>query len=485
MRLIFAYIYVNFPETPHDFYAYIGGAKLLLNNQPLYRIPLENKIPFSYGPLTAIVFASWIKVFGENYILLKFPSIIFDCLTMIILFSLIKELVNEATAKFGSFLYTFSYLPLLSSGALGNNDNMYICFMLLSIYLLIKNRFTLAMVSYGITLGFAIHMVPVFPAIIYYLYKKVGFINLLKYISFMCITFFLILFPFYFNSGPQVLHPYIGMATTIFNLCLLSPLNFLRLLAGFYVNVIHYITTHTVISKDLNPIPPHSNHPINLFFNQIATPFLIIGVIFIFWYMIKFRLEDKKIELLRNSFLWIFGILLFSKISTDLHYTWLICPLLVLMLFREQGIFNEFRLKNQEIFGAILTFIGLLILTLICCRGERVETWRWTLFFIPIIIPIGTYLMFYRSKIRRSWAILMCGSACFEITPDNPLLILKPFLVKFIPETPISFGTYLSYATYYPFSLMMLLITVIGIILLAKDMHCLMKDSGDTKGELR
>ncbi|MEW6606350.1 MAG: hypothetical protein AB1414_02690 [bacterium] len=33
-----------------------------------------------------------------------------------------------------------------------------------------------------------------------------------------------------------------------------------------------------------------------------------------------------------------------------------------------------------------------------------------------------------------------------------------PFLSKFIPETPISFGTYLSYATLYPSCLLTLLI---------------------------
>jgi hypothetical protein len=59
--------------------------------------------------------------------------------------------------------------------------------------------------------------------------------------------------------------------------------------------------------------------------------------------------------------------------------------------------------------------------------------------------------------------------------PANPLLILKPLLAKFIPETPIAYGTYLSYATSYPFSLLTNLIVLIGIILLAKDMHNLMK----------
>lgn len=191
--------------------------------------------------------------------------------------------------------------------------------------------------------------------------------------------------------------------------------------------------------------------------------------------MVKFRLEDKRIELLRNSFLWIFGVLIFSKCVTDLHYSWLIPLLVVLILVKEQTIFNEFRLKKQEIFGAILTFIGLLIFTLICCKGDRIEIWRGALFLIPILIFFGTYFMFYRSKARKSWAILMCGSACFEILPFNPLLILKPFLVKFIPEIPLSYGTYLSYATLYPFSLLTLLIVLIGIILLAKDMHCLMK----------
>ncbi|MEW6095269.1 MAG: glycosyltransferase family 39 protein [bacterium] len=474
-----AIIYVNYPDIPHDMGYYIWAGKMLLSGKPLYGILQSNGIYHPYGPLDATIFAGWMMLFGDNYISLKFVSIIFNSLIIITLFYLIKELINENAAKWGSFLYAFSYLPLFSSGALGNDDHLYVCFMLLSIYLLIKDKPVFAMVSFGISLGFGIQMVPVFPAIAYYLYRNYGLKKLLPYLSIMGITLSFILILFYFNSGLKVLYPYTVLQSSapVNKVTALSTLNFFRLLSGFCVNAIHYLTTHTVIPKELNPIPPHTNHPINLFFNQIATPFFIIGGIFLLWYMFRFRLEDKKIELLRNSFLWIFGAFVFSKAVSDLHYTWLICPLLVLILFREQGIFNEFRLKNQEIFGTILTFIGLLILTFICCRGERVETWRWTLFFIPIIIPMGTYFMFYRTKIRKSWAVLMCGFACFEIMPANPLLILKPFLVKFIPETPISFGTYLSYATLYPFSLLTLLIVLIGIILLAKDMHCLMREN--------
>jgi len=477
-QTILAIIYVNYPDTPHDMSYYVWAGKVLLTGKPLYGTLQENGILHPYGPLDATIFAGWIMLFGDNYILLKFVSIIFDSIIIITLFYIIKELINENAAKWGSFLYTFSYLPLLSSGAFGNDDNVYLFFMIFSIFLLIKDKPIWAMVSFGISLGFGIQMVPVFPAIAYYLYRNYGLKKLLPYLSIIGITLSLILIIFYFNSGLKVIHPYTVLQSSApYNkINVLSPLNFFRILLGFCINAIHYITTHTVIPKGLNPIPPHTNHPINLFFNQIATPFFIIGVIFLLWYMFKFRLEDKKIELLRNSFLWILGALVFSKAVSDLLYVWLISLLLVLILFREQGVFNEFKLKTQELLGAILTFIGLLIYTLICCRGSRIETWRWALFLIPIIIPIGTYLMFYRSKIRKSWAILMCGSACFEIMPANPLFILRPFLVKFIPETPISFGTYLSYATLYPFSLLTLLIVVIGIILLAKDMHSLMRD---------
>ncbi|MDI6786633.1 MAG: hypothetical protein QMD92_07985 [bacterium] len=89
IKIIFAYIFIMYPDIPHDFYAYIGGGNILLEGKPLYQTPIiGNEKIFLYGPLLATLFAGWMKIFGTNYFLLKFPSIIFSSLTIIVFFYL-------------------------------------------------------------------------------------------------------------------------------------------------------------------------------------------------------------------------------------------------------------------------------------------------------------------------------------------------------------------------------------------------------------
>ncbi|MEW6095383.1 MAG: glycosyltransferase family 39 protein [bacterium] len=457
-RVVLAFIYVRYPDIPVDMCYYVWAAKMLLTGEPLYKTLQENGILHPYGPLCGTVFAVWITLFKEKWVFLNFPSIIFDCLIIVIIFYIIKELVNEKVARFGSIFYAFSYLPLITSGAFGNDDQMYLFFMLLSIYLLIKHRFSLGMVSFGITLGFGVQMVPVLPAIAYYLYRKFGIKGLLKYFTLIPFTLFLILIPFYFNSGLDVLYPYSGKPFSSGPLFvnMLSPLNFIRVTIAFCINAIHYLSTHTVIPKEMNPIPayPHSHHPLNLFFNQVAAPVvLLFGVIGIIWYMFRFKIENREIELVRNSFLWIFGALIFSRCVTDLYFNWLLPSFLILILFKEQIKFVDFKLKKQEILGIILTFIGLLNTLHISAQEPNLSSIdRVRAFLTPILVPLGTYLMLYRTKISKSWALLMFGFTVPGLKPA--IMLFKPFLVRFIPEIPISYGTYLSYFVQYSLNIL-------------------------------
>lgn len=236
MRIFLGWLHVEYPNIPHDFYVYIRGAKTLLLGNPLYGIVFEETgLPYMYGPLTAVIFAVWIWIFGENYILLKFPSIIFDCLTIILIFYTIKELTNnERIAKLGSIFYSFSYMSVLNSGVLGQNDLFFIFFIVFSLYLLIKDRYILAGISLGIGIGFLIIPLLIFPASVYYIYKRFNLISAFKYIALVGIIFFIILTIFYINSGTKAFYPYSGYYHT-YPVAMLSTLNFIKTLIGIII----------------------------------------------------------------------------------------------------------------------------------------------------------------------------------------------------------------------------------------------------------
>lgn len=454
----------------------------MLSGKPLYGTLLEvTGNPSAYGPLTITIFASWIKLFGENYFLLKFPSIIFDCLIIILIFYTIKELTNnENIAKFASLFYSFSYMPILNSGVLGQNDTFFLTFIIMSLYLLIKDRYVLGAVNIGIGICFLLIPVVVIPAALYYVFKKFRLVGVVKFLSSIIITIILILGIFYINSGINTLYPFSKSFYQSYPIVsMLSPLNFIRTLIAFIINGVYFLTTHTVIPKDINPMSA-STHPFNLIFNQIANFILIIGYLSLFLYMIIFKIKDNKLELIRNSFILIFGIILFLKYIPNLYYFWITPLLLILILFSEQERFTQFSLKKSEILGIILTFIGLLIYSaLYRWRSDIPEFQRIIIALTPFLISYGTYLMLIRSKIKISWAIIMFSCSAFEIMLINPFLVFRPFLIKFIPETKMASGagTYLSYATHYPFFLLILGILIIGLILFIKDIHSLFKTS--------
>lgn len=479
-RLIFAYIFIRYPDTPHDFYAYIDGANLLLEGKALYQVPTSNGKIFIYPPLFATLMAGWIAIFGTNYFLLKFPSIIFSSLTIIVLFYLLKRVSNTQTAKYFTVIFSFSYMTLFSSGFWGNDDDIFLFFMITTIYLLLTKRYKLSAVNLAISILFKQIPIILFPAIIIYLYRTLGIRQIVKYIFVFTISFLILLFPFYLNSGTSVLYPYTGATnfrTHYSTVCFLSPLNLVKTGIGIYQNAIHYLSTHTMIPYDQNPLKNTVMCPLNMFFNKIATPYSILGLILIFIYILKFKIKDAKLEFTRNLFLFIFGSLLFSKAFVPIYFQWFFPIFLILLSFKEKEKFKNYILSKKELIGILLVFISLLIQSVTLIHYSSQTQGRVLLSLCCFLGGIGTYLMFFRLNFRKIWAIIVFLGILYDIIGINPLLIFKPILIKFIPDTPIGpFETYLSYATRFALDFVTMLMMIIAMICFLIKIHKYLKD---------
>ncbi len=480
IRIILAYIFIQYPGIPHDFYAYIDGANLLLDGKPLYLTNISNGNIFLYGPLLAALMAGWIAIFGTDYFLLKFPSIIFSCLTIIPFFYIVKRISNIQTAKYLSIIFSFSYINLYSSGFLGNDDDVFLFFMITSIYLLFTKRYKLSAVNLAISILFKQIPIILFPAIIIYLYRTLGIRQIAKYIFIFTISFLILLFPFYLNSGVAVLYPYTGavnLQTHLPTVWALSPLNLIRTGIGIYQNAIYYFSTHTMIPYDQNPLKHVVMCPLNIFFNKIATPYGILGFILMVIYIFKFRMKDEKLEFTRNSFLFIFGSLLFSKVFCTIYVLWFFPIFLLLFSFKEKEKFENYILSKKELMGILLVFITLLIQSVTLIHYSSQPQGRVLLSLCCFLGGIGTYLMFFRLIFRKIWATIVFLCLLYEIVFINPLLIFKPILIKFIPDTPIGpFETYLSYSMRFALDFVIMFMIIIAMICFFIKIHKYLKD---------
>ncbi|MEW6606349.1 MAG: glycosyltransferase family 39 protein [bacterium] len=481
IKIILAYIFIKYPDTPHDFYAYIDSANLLLEGKALYLVPISNGKIFIYPPFFPTLMAGWIAIFGTNYFLLKFPSIIFSSLTIIVFFYLLKRISDIQRAKYLTIIFSFSYITLFGPGFWGNDDDVFIFFMITSIYLLLTKRYKLSAITLAISILFKQVPIILFPGIIIYLYRILGIRQIVKYIFVWTITFLILLFPFYLNSGLSVLYPYTGATnfrSHIPSVGFFSPLNLIKTGIGIYQNAIHYFSTHTMIPYDQNPLKSAVMCPLNILFNKIATFYGILGLIFMFIYILKFRIKDEKLEITRNLFLFTFGSLLFSKAFVPIYFQWFFPFFLILLSLKEKENFKNCILTKKELTGILLVFVSLLIQSVILIHCSSQTQGKVFLSLCCFLGGIGTYLMFFRVSFRKIWAIIVFLHILSDIGGAiNPLLIFKPILVKFIPDIPIGpYETYLSYATLFTLSFVIILMTIIAMICFFIKIHKYLKD---------
>lgn len=419
LRLMISPFYVDPPDIPHDFPIYIATANTILDGKTLYTDVVTGiGTPTPYGPFFALLIALWIKLFGNNYVLLKIPMILADSLSVIVVYYIVKNIKSTKEAELAGILYSVSYFSILSSAALGNDDHLFLLFMLISLYFLVKQNFKLFSFFIAISMGFKfIPLIIFLPPAIYYMYKTSGMKNCVSCISLIVVILALINLPFYLKAGNNIfIQIEYGKNHPIFGLSLISTISML----------VNYFTIE--LSKNLEPSPV---------MNEIATLLSAIGYTFIIFYIYKFQMLDKKIELIRNVFLFIITTFFFSRAMYDSLFIWIV-PFAV-MIF---ALYTNNNYINRKFFiGTFIIIAGILIHSIIYRWAVDYSTMQRTMLFLSIVgITYGTYLSLPSFKMPWSYTLF---SIALARNTHAKLLLLFGFLIPALQVPKMAWGYYI------------------------------------------
>lgn len=175
-KLVEVYGRTFFTYPPLAYFT-LGFFKLLLS--PFFSDNLYTRL---LGGITA--FSS--LGFNKDLLLLKLPYLLFDLLIAVLLFKIFEKDKRKAWLAF--FLWLFNPLSFYTSFMVGQFDIIPTFFVVLSLYLVFKNKNSLAVLSLG--LGVSLKMFPLFflPILVLVLGKsfwqklKLGLIGILPYL---------------------------------------------------------------------------------------------------------------------------------------------------------------------------------------------------------------------------------------------------------------------------------------------------------------
>ena len=118
---------------------------------------------------------------GSAIVKIKMLSVVFDILMGLIGYKIIKKLTNSKHAYLGWIVILFLPTIILNSSVWAQCDSIYTTFVLLSLYLLIKEKYSLSFLSLGIAFSFKLQFIFILPLyiIIYFVNKKFSIFNFL------------------------------------------------------------------------------------------------------------------------------------------------------------------------------------------------------------------------------------------------------------------------------------------------------------------
>ncbi len=452
IQSLIAPIYVFPPNIPHDFGGYINNAKVV---QGLDESHLGGGMKLDYGYLFALLFAAWGKIFGFDYLLMKFPSIIFTSLNVIIIFYIIKDIINAEAAKYGSIFFAFSYLTLSVSSVDGKDDSIFVFFLLASIYMLLKDRLNYSALAIGISISFKIVPAVIIPPILWYIYQKTQFKNSLKYLILAFLTYILILIQWYLIAGYEAISPILLVQQV--------PTQGMTAL-----NLLSLATNQFIYHQ-----PPDTIIPTIIRFSPVLPA---VGYIFILAYIFRFRMQDKKIELIRNILLFFLIWYLTAKFLTNFYIFWSLPFAIILFLYKDKLNYSMFKPNTTEIAGIILILISILLYS---------WKYRWVYDYTPferflLIVSVfltffGTYLIFAKSRFRMLWGLIVFASALFN-TGQARLLLLFPSVISSITSRS-AYYNYLTdekmlfWASWYVYLFITGTLMIISLLFFFKAIH--------------
>ncbi len=419
MRLAIAPIFIDPPDIPHDTPRYLDSAKTVLQGKNLYvDYSPDIGMPSVYGPLYSVLMATWIGLFGDDYTLFKIPAIIFDTLSIVMVFYIVKNIINLDAAKYASILYAVSYVALASSAVAGDDDHVYLFFSLVAIWYLVKSSPNLKLSAIFMGIAISIKLLPLIIYLLpitYYIYQKKDTKAVFKYMSLSIITLAVIYLPFYLKVGLNVLYPY---KTYVLNDALIIPQGNSILLG---LNMLFNYFTLDDWTQTLSV-----GHP---FVMKLALPFMLFGIFFAIFYMLKFRIQNKEYELFRNVFLIFFVISLFAKTGDNSIFIGIMPSVVFLFALEYSG---KFRMSRTEITGIILVLASIVIYSDIYRWRIDYSSGQKLLLALAILFSFaGTYLTLIKSEFKFSWSLIILSIAAYTTTHADLLMLLGPVIPMF------------------------------------------------------
>lgn len=432
IRMILAPLYISLPGeaysvVPHDFVHYVDDAKAILEGKILYIAPTHTDgRPAPYGPLFMLVMAGIIKFFGENYLILKIPAILADVGIIVVLFYLTKNLFGSTIARYATIFYAFSLIPLLISGVDATSDLPLVFFLITSIFCLTKKNpnIILSAIFLGLSAGFKAPLFLIFlPMTIYYFIRTKQSRNIFLFASIALLTVVLMNLPFFIKAGTNIFIQIIyGLQDPIGGTSIQSVTN-------IFVNYFIYgVDERTRLP---NPV-----------ISQFSFPLLFTASLLAFMYIVKFSLEDKSVELIRNVVLIMIVLTVFVRMSHWHIFYWSVPFIFVLIFYAKQRI-KEFQISNVEIIGILL-----LVISSIAYAG----LYRWTkipeytlleqttLFASIFLSTFGTFLMMVKNNFKKLWSFSTFGWHLW-LTDHAKLFMVIGLVVPILKSPAIAFGT--------------------------------------------
>jgi len=400
VRIFITPFNIMVPHIPHDFYAYIGPGKCMVEG----KFPLMNCLswkegnaqPSVYGPLLSTIFAAVYMAFGQyDFFAYKVIVIAFDAFNAALVYLIAKKLSSPKAALYAALMYSLSFMPLINSAVLGNDEIIVLFFILLSSYFVIEKKMFLSAASYSLLLLLKPFPIVAAPALFFYIYKKYGLKDGLKYIAYGVVCL-LALLTIYISMG--------GFEGTLYYINAGSvgdEIGYTTNLSMF--NIFKYIT--------------------NINLSPIILPIMILSLLATLVLIFKFQIKNPEIELIRNIAALMVVTLLFGNFLSGI-YTIYFFPFLLILAVSSIKQVKKFNWKN--LLGFLAVFTSLIIYSAIYREGlvNYTSSDRFLLLSALVAAVVGEfYLLSIGKGFRMVWTMIVLATIMYFEVYAAPLVI--------------------------------------------------------------
>jgi hypothetical protein len=434
-----------------------------------YQTEIKKSFFVVYGPLFSVVTGSWIWLGGmSSPTWMRLLSVLSESVSVVVVYLISLELLDDKKAIRVTLVYMFSYMCFINSSIVGNDDSHAILFSLLSVYLMIKGEEHLSAVSIAVALLFKQIPLAFMPSLLLYMYKEKNLRAAVSYAIFVATIFIIVFMSFFLIVGEP------AMTTYTFGTSLMdgyTPANLLRM-----TFVLPYHTMHPELP--LNFASLSTNDPWNYngthWFSRLIRLYVslsqILGLLLYAFIVLKYRIKDIKVELLRNVVLLMLITFLFGKLAETLYFVWFL-PFTLILLKKTNDLD-----KKQFVLGCYLIVVSVVIYG---------TTFRWVspmydpiyhmtfnellmLNFAIINATVGSYFIFnmYSKQARNILTLLVFVFALGETMHARPFYVLSPVASFFVSDKIFALVSY--FAAYWLNSLLASIAYIVLILQIIK-----------------